>query len=520
MKPKRLLLTFFLVLIIAIGCSYVSNGGQSINDWPVFLIAAMLGCGFLWAGWRSLRTESLPNWLLWLLIAAVLLRLGAAVFWWVALPQWGYGNEGEVAGYIMADAFERDQAAWELSQSDQPLTSAFSEFRLADQYGGFLFASAGLYRFLKPDLHNPLLVILITASISSLAIIFSWAFANRLWGRAVAKFGAILLAVYPEAILLGSSQMREALMITILAAAVWSLAAYRQEQKWGFLVGVIGLVLITIPLSSIFSILLVVILVSLAALLDRGQIFQKWQLWVALILLGIIGIFGLGFVGDQVLPAGAANPLEALQEWLKYAAKWEARNATLLSGWMDKIFQGSPKWMHTWIILGYGTVQPFLPAALIASGNLNLLWHLIAIWRAVGWTFLLFLLIYAPLRALRSFKKNYLAAGISLLVWLGIFLAAYRGGGDQWDNPRYRLTLVPLQVSVAGWVWFKQRNNPDPWLRRILGGLIFVLIWFVPWYLRRYMPVFTWPLVDLFKTLGVGLISMLLFWIWDWARKN
>jgi hypothetical protein len=98
-----------------------------------------------------------------------------------------------------------------------------------------------------------------------------------------------------------------------------------------------------------------------------------------------------------------------------------------------------------------------------------------------------------------------------------LLVAAYRGGGDQWDNPRYRVSFVILQVALAGWVWIKQKQEPDPWLRRILVGVGLIFAWFLPWYLRRYSESFTWHVVDLFKTLGLGLITAVLYWIWDWA---
>jgi len=44
------------------------------------------------------------------------------------------------------------------------------------------------------------------------------------------------------------------------------------------------------------------------------------------------------------------------------------------------------------------------------------------------------------------------------------------------------------------------------------------LLWFVPWYLHRYTPL-TWPVVDLFKTLGLGLATAVLVLLWDWARS-
>ena len=49
----------------------------------------------------------------------------------------------------MADAYERDQAAWDLGHSGKPLLKAFEgNYRKADQYGGLLFLSAVVYRFL------------------------------------------------------------------------------------------------------------------------------------------------------------------------------------------------------------------------------------------------------------------------------------------------------------------------------------------------------------------------------------
>ena len=175
------------------------------------------------------------------------------------------------------------------------------------------------------------------------------------------------------------------------------------------------------------------------------------------------------------------------------------------------------------MLLGYGIVQPFLPAALgDASGAA--VWRGIAIWRAVGWALLLPLMIYAPLRAIRRIDREQrpgwstrrLVLGLSLVVWIGILIAAYRGGGDQWDNPRYRAAFAGLQAVLAAWVLVAQRRAPDPWLRRAVVGIGLILFWFLPWYLRRYL-YFPWPVDDVFKTLALGIASAVLFWVWDWA---
>jgi hypothetical protein len=156
-----------------------------------------------------------------------------------------------------------------------------------------------------------------------------------------------------------------------------------------------------------------------------------------------------------------------------------------------------------------------LPAALIDVTGAPV-WRLIAVWRAAGWTLLLPFLLYAPLRA---WRKVGLERALSLAVWLVILVASFRGGGDSWDNPRYRLTFAGLQVALAAWVLVEQRRAPDPWLRRVLVGAGLVLLWFVPWYLRRYLHL-DWPVVDLFKTLGLGIASAVLYWIGDVAGED
>jgi hypothetical protein len=183
-------------------------------------------------------------------------------------------------------------------------------------------------------------------------------------------------------------------------------------------------------------------------------------------------------------------------------------------------------YLHSPLLMGYGVVQPFLPAALgDASGAA--VWRLIAIWRAVGWTLILPFMVYAPLRAMRridprqrpGWSTSRLVLGLSLVVWIGILIAAYRGGGDQWDNPRYRAAFSGLQAVLVAWVLVAQRRRPDPWLRRAVVGIGFILLWFLPWYLRRYLFV-PWPVDDVFKTLGLGFACAALFCLWDWAAHR
>jgi hypothetical protein len=236
-------------------------------------------------------------------------------------------------------------------------------------------------------------------------------------------------------------------------------------------------------------------------------------LW--LIAAGIVALIIAGLWQSllQFTSEGTLNPRNVLTWWMR-AADWNAHLSERASGWMQKMFILTPDWAHAPMLILYGIVQPFLPAALIDITGAPI-WRLIAIWRAAGWTLLLPLLIYAPLRALR---KGNLERALCLGVWLVILVASFRGGGDAWDNPRYRLTFAGLQLALAAWVWAERRRVPDPWLRRVLVAVGLILLWFVPWYLRRYLS-FTWAVVDLFKLLGLGIASAVLYWIGDIAGE-
>lgn len=515
-KQIAILLVFLLPL--SLGFALISaeaiDGMDALQSWDSFFALFLLAMVLVLAFWLALKREALPGWVGWLLLGAVVLRLLLGAFWVVALPHWGYGSGAEQAGYIMSDAQRRDMAAWELAQSDQSLLEAFDGYRSVDQYGGMLFLSAMIYRFLGAGIHTPLLIVILTASLSGLVVVFAWAFTKRLWNRDVACVTAWLAAFYPEAVLLGSTQMREAFMMPLAAIALYGLTLIFQKPTWpgvAWLVVALGL---SIPLSPTFTILLIVILIIMALFLGRRRLLQDWRFWAALGALILVGLVGLWLFGRQLVPGGIANPLVLLHRWTGRTSKWRIIVSRRASGWMYKIMEKTNPDLYKWIVLAYGVMQPFLPAALIARGNI--LWYLLAIWRALGWALLLPFLLYAPLRALRN-REGGLALGASLAVWIVILSASFRSGGDQWDNPRYRVAFFCLQVALVAWVWVNQEREPDPWLRRMLVGVGFVLAWFVPWYLRRYTPL-TWPIVDVFKTFGLGVVSAILYWVWDWVR--
>jgi hypothetical protein len=507
---------------LSVSLAWVSSKFQGLEGWASFLGVELLSAGFLIGAWQLLKSERPPRWLGMLLIGAALLRLAAGAIWFIAMPVWGHASSAEKSGYIMADARERDRAAWEIASSDKSLWRAFQNNRAADQYGGLLFLSALIYRYLGSQTHQPLVMVVVAAAFSALAVLFTWAFTRRAWGEKAATLAACIMALYPEAVLIGSSQMREAFTVTLTVSAFYGLLRYQQDHSRVGLLWVLASLMLYLPFSPPFTTLLLGMLI-LAALLTttnamlKDILRQRW-LWVAIGIVLLLVLIGLWLALKQFVPKNMVNPFEMVSWWLRKSSGLQAYLSKHASGWLQKVFKTTPQWVQLPLLLGYGVFQPFLPAALIV-GSQAPIWPWIAVWRSVGWTILLALLIYAPLLALRRKDEGRFARVISLIVWLGILIASFRGGGDLWDNPRYREAFAGLQVALTAWALVEQHRVSDPWLRRALCGIAAILAWFLPWYLRRYTPAF-WPVVDLFKTLGLGIASACLLALWDWARTN
>jgi hypothetical protein len=531
--PRPLLWAAVMILLVglAFALAWISRGFQSVEGWFSFAVVLLMSAGLLLGGWRLVRQESPPGWVGAMMIAAALLRLAVGIFWYTSLPVWGYGSTAEINGYVMSDAYDRDRSAWDLAQSEKPLIKAFQGgYRRYDQYGGLLFMSAALYRYLAGESHPPLLIITLTAAFSSLAILFTWALTRRAWNAEAAAISAWLLVFYPEAVLIGSSQMREAFTITLVSAAFYGLVGYLRDHSWSSLLWILFALLLCLPFSPPITGLLMLMLFIVALVAGRVDIWRQLgkqrRALLILALLTVLVVAGLWYTWGSFAPEGVSNPYELVGWWVKKSADWQAYLSERASGWMQKIFDSTPKWVHAPLLLAYGVVQPFLPAAL-SDATGAILWRAVAVLRAVGWTFLLVLLFYAPLRALRridagakdGMENIRMVLGLSLVIWLGISISSYRGGGDQWDNPRYREAFAGLQVALAAWALAAQRQRRDPWLRRALVGAGLILAWFMPWYLRRYVYL-QWEGVDLFKTLGLGIATAVLYWIWDWAGGN
>ena len=546
----RLLLTVLAVAAVlaflALGLAWVSSHCAPcdfslamtlppLSSWLSFLGVLILSAILLYGAWRAIQASEgplqsdlpanaykLPRWLAGVLVGAVFLRLAVGVLWFVAMPVLGHGTPQEHAGYVMSDAYQRDQSAWKLAKQARPLIQAYwGNFR-GDQYGGLLFISALAYRYLGAGEHNPLLMIVLSAAVSSLAVLFTWGFSRRSWDGQVAKYAAWGVMLYPEAVLLGSSQTREAFVIPLAAMAFYGLARLRRERTWVSLAWLLAGVLLSLLFSPLYAVVLVAaLLITAIAIKDEllGQ-HLKASRWTWLIMLGVILFVLLGgwLALKKFVPGYYTSPIVVAQYWIHKSADLQAYFSKSASGWVQKIFLATPDWSHIPILMVYGVLRPFLPAALTTSSNAPI-WSWITLWRALGWTILLGLLAYAFLRAWIKKDTDHFTRALTIIIGLWFLIAALRGGGDQYDNPRYRAVLLSLQIPLAAWGWVGQRRSADPIFRRAVVTAGFIIAWAFLWYLRRIYPL---PGIetDPFKIIGLGLACGALYSIWDWARES
>lgn len=433
--------------------------------------------------------------LIWIIVLAFALRLLVGVGIHIGLPLYGHEDDDDKAGYIFTDAHLRDNQAWELASSERPILSAFTDRFAYDQYGGLLAFSALVYRYLSPNAHNPLLLIILSALVAALGVPFLWKAASQVFGEKVAFAAAWIFALYPESILLGSSAMREPYLLTFSAIVFWGFVGWRDSgldtpsatrparlNSWIWLgIGLLGM-----------------LLVSPAVALAHLVIFAGWMFftnenrslsWKSILIFLVIFAVGLLFLSASLNRSGqfdSSSPLRVVNDWLESTIKWDAYLLERESGWIQKLFDEMPDGMRLPFVAVYGILQPVLPAALVAPTVP--VWKMIYILRAAGWYALLpaMIMSFGAAAGQGSSQKRNVILWLSLLIWTWILLAALRGGGDAWDNPRYRTILFLWQSILAGYVWVWWRETRNVWLSRVLLCEAVFLVVFTQWYASRY----------------------------------
>jgi hypothetical protein len=459
-----------------------------------FLSFSVLKFFFSWAnGGRTLA---------WIIALSFFLRLGIGAAIHVSLPVYGHDDEDDRAGYVFTDAHRRDNKAWELANSGQPVLDAFSQRYGSDQYGGLLAFNTFVYRYFSPDAQRPLMLILLSAFFAALGIPFFWKAINQVFGEKIAWASTWIFALYPDSILLGASAMREPYLLTFNTFVLWGFVHrfYRFEESPSInkLSDLSSLLKDRIGWMWIALGLLGMLLVSPAVALITIIVFAGWLFftgerreisWRGLAAIAVIFVLGLFFLSSSLNRTGeflTTSPLRVINDWFQAAVRWDIKQAFRGSGWVQKIFEESAQWIRLPFITVYGIFQPVLPASIIHPTIW--IWKLIVLPRAISWYALLPVLTFSFVAAAGqgSKKTRNLILWLSLLVWILILLAALRGGADLWDNPRYRTIFFVWQSIIAGYVWVWWRESHNVWFARIiLMELVFLLV-FTQWYASRY----------------------------------
>lgn len=411
---------------------------------------------------------------------AFLLRIGLGIVFYQVLPAAGYDTEVQNAGFIYSDAYERNAEAFRIASSGSSLIAPFTSQIKSDQYGGLLAMTALIYRIFSPDAARPLLVTLLAAFVYTLGMAFLWNLLLVRFNKKIAKVSLWIMALYPESVLLGSSQMREPFLIGLGCIAFWA-ALQWQETPWkAFIISVVctgGALLFSAPAGLIIGGL------CLAAMLLEWTIQTPTQVnrWTGIEVLTILGFVAVisGWM------------------WLKPTMAWDAYLTKISSGMVADVLKSvDEKWTIPFVTV-YGLLQPLLPAA-IFDPSLPI-WSAIGIFRALGWYVALPFLLYAFFAIWKERKEEngwlLVFSGILFFAWF--LVSSARAGGDQWDNPRYRTILLPWMVILISWVFQRVKQNHSRWFWRwvaIVGS--FVLI-FSYWYFARKiggirMLPFTW----------------------------
>jgi hypothetical protein len=518
LNPKDFLFIIPASFIIGACLAALQSGTYWIGclGFSVLFLLGFIGLIALW------RWADGGNALAWMIGLTLVLRLAAGIAVYIALPLNGHDVPDDKAGYVFTDAHRRDDQAWELANSSKPLWAAFDKSFYTDQYGGLLALSAFTYRYLSPDAHRPLLIVQLAALTAALGMPFLYKAIRLLWDDKLASFSVWLFSLYPESVLTGGAQMREPFLLTFIAIALWGFAEWLnmgQRRGWWWMgIGIAGMLLVSPAMA-----------LALLALFGgwlwlRGE--RKRLPWSIIAIVGSIFLFGILFLAwslSRQHDFGAGSALGIILNWFRDSVKWVIYLLERGSGQIQNVFSKMNPLMQFLFVVGYGIAQPVLPPAFFAPTTLT--WHIIGVFRAAGWYLILPLLIYAIFAVWRTNpgRERRVWIWLSFFSWLWILICAIRAGGDQWDNPRYRLIFFGIEALVTGYAWLWWREHRDPWLPRIAVLEVLCVLLYGQWYLARYyligihLPILVVLSISILLAVGIFIGG----WLLDrrWTKK-
>ena len=450
--------------------------------WLTFRLAAGLSLPFLILSVLAWNRGGRGKTLAVMMFLAFALRLAFGLGTVNLLPIYGHPDERrEQKGYLFDDAWRRDAEAWAIvNEEDISFKDTITRSYNNDQYGGMTAMAVWLYKYFSPEGRRFTLIMLAGSFFAALGVPFLMNGLQSRWGKRIALIGCWIYALYPDSIFFAGAPMREPFLNGIICAAFWALATFH-KHRWSSIDMLVLCVVLCLPFSSLVSIVLVGIAVFwiwAEMLIPRSK---AW-LWGGIILM-VLSILTLTVVA-----------LPAFQNWVHY----DIFTTENTSGWVEKVVGEIGGQFRAIFVAVYGLTQPVLPAIAVypvapacdlAHGPCTTIyWKVVGIFRAAGWYILVPFLFYAIFSTLRIKDKRERALmvvnAVFVVVWL--FISSLRAGGDQIDNPRYRVIFLPWLAFVAAWGIDFAVKLRDWWLVRWIAIELIFLGFFTQWYYSRY----------------------------------
>lgn len=509
------------LIIASLTCAAIITALLEKNNWLAGLIITMIymlaATALLVVCWKM---AGKGKWLAWALGLAFFLRLAAGVGLMAALPVYGHNTNQQKAGYVFFDAYRRDTQAQEISQSKKPILNALTKKFATDQYGGYMALSLFVYRYASGGVPRPQLILILSALAGAAALAFLRLMAAKILPERAAQTGVWLLALFPQSILMGASQMREPWLILFVTVCLWAAGEWIHAGGWKPLLWLGGSSALILLVSPAILLPLYAFLLGWWLIDRRGR---KIPLWVypAVIALVVVGILVFSWsVAKNNNTLDRYNMVEVMVQWFQNAMTWDVQTTTGGSGRLEYLFADLPPVLHTPFVVAYGVLQPVLPAALLDTTLF--IWNLISSLLAAGWYWILPLLVYAIFTwpSGKDRREKWLNLWMTLIIWGWIVLCSARAGGDQWDNPRYRTIFLPLMAWLIAWVWEHTRAQKFYWLKFIWLMEAVFLLFFTQWYASRYYQLF--GRMQFPQMIGVIVICWVVILIWGFlgSRKK
>jgi hypothetical protein len=444
------------------------------------------------------------------------LRLVFLIIVPVAMLLWGYSSDRNRIGLVETDALNATTKAWQAAQSNDPVLASWRQGS-GDNTGGITVMGVILFRLFSSDQKRALLLGLLACAVTSLTVVPAFRLANGLFTGRVAKAAALIAAVYPEAVMLGSLHEQQGYLALVLGVEMLAIAGLIKSKEAN--TGELGL-----PTPRMAATLLVLSLAAMFLLSSQFFILSifcgaLWAVWlsdprraVGRILwfaagLGVLVLIILRVLNMADVIPSDADYLYSLYHHL-YGLAWSEFDKMATAGGGD-LFQSVLATMDrtgAFLLAAlYGLLQPVLPAAIghrSLTANGGGFWQALGIYRSLGWYLLLPILIYGSLKSLRGFISRKPEAALTFLFWALAIIGSYRAFGDQWDNPRYRLFAFIPMTLLAAWAWATWREKRDAWFLRIAIPFAAAVVGLTVWYILRDYAGIQFPVVISLAALG------------------